>query len=174
MSIEAKCPPDTTALSPCPFCGGPADYEEIPMGLGHAIWSVGCASDETDCIGYQMLAHFSRKCEAAAAWNTRAKASGDNAVAATPLGPCTQAEIDAFEGLDDKSKRLFSIWVERALKAEAAIAVSLPHQNDAEKIEGSQSYPTCAKCGCDTQGEAALVGDQTWCHPCADAVGTPK
>ncbi len=34
-------------------------------------------------------------------------------------------------------------------------------------------YPTCAKCakcGCDTRGEAALVGDQIWCHPCADAV----
>jgi hypothetical protein len=32
----------------------------------------------------------------------------------------------------------------------------------------------CAKCGCETQGEAALVGDQTWCHPCADAALAPK
>jgi hypothetical protein len=34
-------------------------------------------------------------------------------------------------------------------------------------------YPTCAKCGCDTQGEAALIGDQIWCHPCADANHSP-
>lgn len=39
--------------------------------------------------------------------------------AATPLGPCTQAELDAFEGLDSKSKQLFLMWVERARKAEA-------------------------------------------------------
>jgi hypothetical protein len=38
------------------------------------------------------------------------------------LGPCTQAELDAFEGLDSKSKQLFSRWVDRALKAEATIA----------------------------------------------------
>ncbi len=36
-------------------------------------------------------------------------------------GACTQAELDAFDGLDDKSKRLFLMWVDRALKAEAAI-----------------------------------------------------
>lgn len=40
------------------------------------------------------------------------------------IGPCTQAEIDAFEGLDPKSKQLFQLWVERALKAEAALALS--------------------------------------------------
>jgi hypothetical protein len=38
------------------------------------------------------------------------------------LGPCTQTELDAFEGLDSKSRQLFSTWVDRALKAEAAIA----------------------------------------------------
>lgn len=32
----------------------------------------------------------------------------------------------------------------------------------------------CAKCGCGTRGEAALVGDQTWCHPCADTAATPS
>jgi hypothetical protein len=26
----------------------------------------------------------------------------------------------------------------------------------------------CAKCGCETKGEAALVDGQIWCHPCAD------
>jgi hypothetical protein len=27
----------------------------------------------------------------------------------------------------------------------------------------------CAKCGRETKGEAALVGMEVWCHPCADA-----
>ena len=38
-----------------------------------------------------------------------------------PLGPCTQAELDAFQALDSKSKRLFLMWVDRALKAEDAL-----------------------------------------------------
>jgi hypothetical protein len=29
---------------------------------------------------------------------------------------------------------------------------------------------SCAKCGCETKGEAALVNDEVWCHPCADGV----
>ena len=45
-------------------------------------------------------------------------------VAAKPLGPCTQAELDAFEGLDSKSKQLFLMWVERAQKAEAALGAA--------------------------------------------------
>ena len=32
----------------------------------------------------------------------------------------------------------------------------------------SSPYPACAKCGCDTQGEEAMVGKEIWCHPCAD------
>ncbi len=30
------------------------------------------------------------------------------------------------------------------------------------------SEEACAKCGCETKGEAALVGGEIWCHPCAD------
>jgi uncharacterized protein (DUF305 family) len=26
----------------------------------------------------------------------------------------------------------------------------------------------CARCGCTTKGEEALVGGDIWCHPCAD------
>lgn len=33
----------------------------------------------------------------------------------------------------------------------------------------SSTDKLCAKCGCETKGEAALVGDEVWCHPCADA-----
>jgi hypothetical protein len=28
----------------------------------------------------------------------------------------------------------------------------------------------CAKCGCKTKGEEALVSGEIWCHPCADGV----
>jgi hypothetical protein len=60
-------------LLPCPFCGGAADFEEVkPMGGDFTYWSVGCQSSESDCIGYQMLAHYNRKSEAAEAWNKRA------------------------------------------------------------------------------------------------------
>ena len=59
-------------LLPCPFCGGRADFEQITDSGTFATWSVGCQSSESDCIGYQMLAHYNRKCEAAEAWNKRA------------------------------------------------------------------------------------------------------
>lgn len=37
------------------------------------------------------------------------------------------------------------------------------------RAQAAEAPDRCAKCGRETQGEAALVGDQTWCHPCADA-----
>ena len=43
------------------------------------------------------------------------------ALEAELFNPCTQAELDAFEDLDSKSKRLFRMWVDRAQKAEARI-----------------------------------------------------
>jgi hypothetical protein len=55
-------------------------------------------------------------------------------------------------------------------------AVSQRDMTPEERVEmdalfAQAATPTdrCAKCGRETQGEAALVGDQTWCHPCADA-----
>lgn len=67
---------ETMKLLPCPFCGGEADFECIasPDSLT-CTWSVGCQNVDEDCIGYQVLAHFSRKSEAAEAWNKRASAS---------------------------------------------------------------------------------------------------
>jgi hypothetical protein len=59
-------------LKPCPFCGGPSQFEEItPDKYPHTTWSVGCANGDEDCIAYQMTARFSRKIEAAEAWNKR-------------------------------------------------------------------------------------------------------
>lgn len=60
------------ALEPCPFCGKDAGFEQIGGPGERVTWSVGCQSIEDDCIGFQMLAHFSRKQEAADAWNKRA------------------------------------------------------------------------------------------------------
>jgi hypothetical protein len=60
-----------TKLLPCPFCGGPADFENTTPESSIAFWSVGCQSVESDCIAYQLLATFNRKCEAAEAWNRR-------------------------------------------------------------------------------------------------------
>jgi hypothetical protein len=34
----------------------------------------------------------------------------------------------------------------------------------------SSTHQRCAKCGCETKGEAALVDGKIWCHPCADMV----
>lgn len=63
-------------LKPCPFCGGPADFEECAQSSSTAVtsctWSVGCQNDKEDCIGYQLMASFNRKSEAAEAWNKRA------------------------------------------------------------------------------------------------------
>ena len=63
-------------LLPCPFCGGPAQFEEMPQGSSTKVlsctWSVGCANSEIDCIGYMLVAHYNRKSEAADAWNKRA------------------------------------------------------------------------------------------------------
>lgn len=62
-------------LLPCPFCGGRAGFESAPAGhsvdLQSGVWSVGCMNDKVDCHGYQMLATYARKSEAAKAWNTR-------------------------------------------------------------------------------------------------------
>lgn len=63
-------PTSDAELLPCPFCGGPAEPEHLEDGR----WSAGCNDrhGEGDCMGYQSLQTFSRKCEAIAAWNTRA------------------------------------------------------------------------------------------------------
>lgn len=62
-------------LLPCPFCGGPADFESVEAGhsvaIGSGTWSVGCQNVQEDCIGYMLMAKFARKVEAAEAWNKR-------------------------------------------------------------------------------------------------------
>jgi Restriction alleviation protein Lar len=67
---------DNLKLLPCPFCGGEAVMEEVENAVGRTgsvCFSVGCNShDEESCMGYQSLTTFSRRSDAAKAWNTRA------------------------------------------------------------------------------------------------------
>jgi formylmethanofuran dehydrogenase subunit E len=37
----------------------------------------------------------------------------------------------------------------------------------------SSTDEKCAKCGCEMDGETALVGGKIWCHPCADKADVP-
>lgn len=62
----------TRELKPCPFCGGPAEIEEVLSGIDGVRFSVGCTADEAHCMGYQSLTTFNFQSEAADAWNKRA------------------------------------------------------------------------------------------------------
>jgi hypothetical protein len=101
-----------TVLLPCPFCGGPADFEQITgSGSSFATWSVGCQSSETDCIGYQMLAHYNRKCEAAEAWNKRPTPPSSEPVmwvafVDSPKGEDEPKRIRAWTSYADRAKQL--------------------------------------------------------------------
>lgn len=46
--------------------------------------------------------------------------------------------------------------------------------NPQEASTHSSTNSVCAKCGCKTNGEAALVGRDVWCHPCADVPQMPS
>jgi hypothetical protein len=59
-------------LKPCPWCGGPVEFEQINMGdTGNVRWSIGCNDAEAECFGFQSLTSFARKEDAAGAWNKR-------------------------------------------------------------------------------------------------------
>jgi hypothetical protein len=77
----------------------------------------------------------------------------------------------------------------QAMPANAALEnISCTPAPDSERVEitcpkcrlaaGRSSVPStqsrCAKCDCETKGEAALVGSEIWCHPCADGVAVPS
>ena len=49
------------------------------------------------------------------------------------LGPCTQAELDAWTAtMGSKNAQLFLMWVDRAQKAEAALAAARPDREGLE------------------------------------------
>lgn len=67
--------PSTFDLKCCPWCGSPADIEEIGGKDGApASFSVGChdGDGKAVCFGYQSLTSFARKSDAVLAWNSRA------------------------------------------------------------------------------------------------------
>jgi hypothetical protein len=68
---------------------------------------------------------------------------------------------------------------------EIAKRISFAHLGDDREWKGFRSHADrflayappstdqlCAKCGCETKGEAALVDGEVWCHPCADLADT--
>jgi hypothetical protein len=57
-------------LKCCPFCGGEAVFESVDRGYND-VWTVGCGNQSEDCIATQMISTFSRKADAAEAWNKR-------------------------------------------------------------------------------------------------------
>jgi hypothetical protein len=59
-------------LKRCPFCGGPAGFEEVtPENYPLTTWAVNCENEDEDCIACVMAKTYSRKTDAADAWNKR-------------------------------------------------------------------------------------------------------
>lgn len=82
------------ALAPCPFCGGPANYDCANNGTEHGV---NCANEF--CIGYYMTGAegqgYYTKHYAVEAWNTRAP------ISAAPKPDCVGVEVDgALKQLD--------------------------------------------------------------------------
>ena len=53
-----------TKLRPCPFCGCPAEFDPLSLGVG-----VYCTNE--DCSVYPETGYYKTQQEAIAAWNTR-------------------------------------------------------------------------------------------------------
>jgi len=61
---------DDIFLERCPFCDGPARFEQVDRA-GYISWTVNCDNQDVDCIAASMFSCYSRKIEAADAWNMR-------------------------------------------------------------------------------------------------------
>lgn len=42
------------------------------------------------------------------------------------------------------------------------------YRDEMQRLQPRIGDAVCAKCGCATGGEVALVQGEEWCHPCAD------
>jgi len=98
-----------TELLPCPFCGGPAELEEVDGGG----WSVGCEEKPLSvhyCMGYQSLTSFATKREAISAWNTRTQLDELRAENERLKNACV-----ALEARLDAERQQRMNWQDRAL-----------------------------------------------------------
>jgi hypothetical protein len=69
-SDEVKVRRSKAGLSPCPFCGGPAEvYEDAEI----KEWFAECPKMTEDCPVFTFAGPFPSREEAVQAWNTRAK-----------------------------------------------------------------------------------------------------
>lgn len=125
----------TDKIDPCPFCGGPADMEEI-KGASFSSWSVGCRNMEgpDECIGQQSMLTFARKCDAVTAWNRRSAPTPDIDAMRNYIIRLTGSYVDApgwFELAEEArqyiaAKKAEGLDAERGTGAEAVIGRSTP------------------------------------------------
>lgn len=134
-------------LKVCPWCSGPADFEEIggKDGAG-ASFTVGCHDGDGSsvCFGYQSLTQFARKSDAATAWNRR---SGPNTQMLEALKAAQEAIVDmeAYSNTPDTKGDL--IW--RRVRANGAKALrqimAAINSAESERPEGAfLPDPPCA------------------------------
>lgn len=76
--------PDT-ALLPCPWCNGKADWDSKPGATGEQFWCL-CLTDDCTFYNAEPFTKHARKTDAIAAWNRRA---------AIILDPNNAAQVDA-------------------------------------------------------------------------------
>jgi hypothetical protein len=69
-----------------------------------------------------------------------------------------------YADLIEAQAKLIAWFVERP----RSVAQAHPDLPEFDLSSESSTDSLCAKCGCETKGEAALVDGQIWCHPCAD------
>lgn len=95
---------------------------------------------------------------------------GVSAPAQEPMKPVSkQWIVDLIRDQFDPAPshyRLGDNWDDGAETIADSILANLPLL----RAEGSAipSTERCAKCGCETKREEALVNGEIWCHPCAD------
>ncbi|TAL82049.1 MAG: hypothetical protein EPN62_05695 [Candidimonas sp.] len=65
-----------TEPKPCPFCGGPASYQQ--GGEGSKRW-YGCSCEDWNCQGHNGRLSHKTALNAVKAWNTRAAIATDRA-----------------------------------------------------------------------------------------------
>lgn len=95
-------------LKPCPFCGGEAHLKSFAGFYGHT-YSVGCP--DSGCMGFEILAVYKTKEDAAAAWNRRVEPADGfdldklRRVCFECMGCCDEPELTLYTAIYDAIAR---------------------------------------------------------------------
>lgn len=134
-------------LEPCPFCGGPADIEEIaPKDAGgrNVSFSAGCRNMDgpDECIGQQSLLTFARKSDAAKAWNRRSSSAAERAVVeALEMAEGTLLIASRMLTEDHKMVLNGKRWGDKTIKAVNAALSSVRGEGGDKQARPSGSAP---------------------------------